>query len=339
MKNKIYSLLFYNLFFKRIGACLLNSSWFVNNFVYQSFIRLYIKKIINKYRLAPNNVIIENTNFCNSRCLMCPHNIMKRKQGVMDEKLFKKIIDECVQNKINKIVLHNFGEPLMDKNFVARIKYAKSKGIADVGTSTNASLLSKTLSEEIIASGLDGINFSLDAFSKNAYEKIRIGLPYDKVMKNVKEFISIRNRLGKKKPFVIVDLIETEFNKNETKPFIKRWKNLADKVNITTLHTWGGSFKDQAGEEKFHFKNQKIIREPCRFLWTDMVINWDGRVSACCQDYEANMVVGDINKTSLKEIWQGKTLESLRENHLQGNYSKIPMCNFCDYRSVWWLFK
>ena len=91
--------------------------------------------------------------------------------------------------------------------------------------------------------------------------------------------------------------------------------------------------------EKFHFRNSQVRREPCRFLWTDLVINWNGEVPACCQDYEGSMVVGDANLLSLKEIWNGRLLQNLRTKHLENKMDQIPLCKVCDYRSVWWLFK
>lgn len=339
LRESLYSLLFYNTFFKKIGIKLLNSPRFVNNFFYQFVFNRYIQSVILKYRKAPNTVVVENTNFCNSACVFCPHSVMKRKQGVMDKKLFRKIVDECVSLGVSHLSIHNFGEPLMDKDFMNKVRYAKKKGLFWVGTSTNGKLLTKSLSEEIILSGLDGINFSLDAFSKTAYEKIRIGLPFEKVIENVKQFIELRHKLKKDNPMIVVDFVENEFNKNEIKKFVAEWRNLADKVNISTLHTWGGIYGGKAGKESFHFENLRVKKEPCRFLWTDMVINWDGRVSACCQDYEAKMVIGDVATQSLKDIWQGEVLNKLREKHLSGKMTDIPLCSKCDYRSVWWLFK
>ncbi len=337
-RESFYDLLFYNPFFKRLAISFLNSPLIGNNFLYQYFNNKNIKRVMDKYKKAPSLVVIENTNLCNSHCSMCPHDVMKRKQGVMAMNLFKKIIDDCAEIGVDHITLHNFGEPLIDKDFVSRVKYAKSKGISYVGTSTNGALLTTAISKQIIESGLDAINFSLDAFSKEAYQKIRVGLPYEKVMKNVKEFIDIRRNLGVRKPKIIVDMIETKFNQNERANFIAEWQNSVDKVNITTLHSWGGSFKDRAGKGDLHSSLNKIKREPCRFLWTDMVILWNGQISACCQDYDGRLIVGDLTKNSLSEIWRGKILETLRKSHLKGDYSQVSVCNLCDYRSVWWLF-
>lgn len=339
MREKLYKLLFFNFFVKRLAIQLLNSARFVNNPLYQYFLERQIDSVARRYEKCPNIVMIENTNICNSRCSMCPHEVMKRGQGVMSEDLYRKIIGQCAEWGVDKIGLHGFGEPLIDKDFPERIKYAKDKGIAHVGTSSNGSLMSESLAEALILAGLDEINFSLDAVSQSAYEKMRVGLPYEKTMANVKRFIDLRNSLGRSKPFVIVDLIETDFNRGEATEFKKRWEGLADRVNITTLHAWGGSYNDKAGKGIFHTLLPKIKRDPCRFLWTDMVVTWDGRVSACCQDYESHLVMGDAKTTNLKDIWQGSALSQLRETHRFRKFGKVPLCGVCNYRSVWWLFR
>ncbi len=339
MRDKLYSLLFYNVYAKKLAVYLLNAGWFVNNPLYRQLHNRYVAAVINRYREVPNVVVIENTNVCNSHCFMCPHDELHRPLGVMSLDLFKKVVDQCALLGVSKISLHGFGEPLTDRIFPERVKYAKEKGIPHVGTTSNGALMTKDLAEAVILAGLDQINFSLDAVSPEAYGKIRVGLPFKTVMENVREFIGLRNRLGRTKPLVTVDLIENQHNQGETKAFINRWQGIADLVNITTLHTWAGSYKEKVGSGQLHHQNRFIKREPCRFLWTDLVVNWDGRVSACCQDYEATMVVGDLQTTPLKEVWQGDVLNHLRGIHLKGRMEEIPLCQICDYRSVWWLFR
>ena len=335
----MYNRIFYNKYVKKFGLKLLNSPLLVNNILYQTIQKQYIKNIIDRYKNKPNIVVIENTNLCNYQCALCPHSQLKRKMGVMNENLFKKIIDEASQLGVKKIAIHGFGEPAIDQNLSQRIAHAKSKGIKHVGTSSNGSLMTKELARKIILSGLDEINFSLDAYSQAAYAKMRSGKFYHQVMNNVERFISIRNKLKQTKPLVVVDFIKSKHNYQEVDKFYKKWLGLADHINITTPHSWGGAFKEEAGERSFHSRRTNIKREPCRFLWTDLVVNWDGRVSACCQDYEASLVVGDLNLNSIKEIWQSEKLENLREIHLNNKADAIPLCRRCDYRSLWWLFK
>lgn len=344
VKNKLstreflYNTIFYNSWIKKILVSLLNSNSFVDNPIYRFFNKINVQNVIDKYIEKPNFVFIENTNLCNSHCVVCPHYRMKRDQGIMGWDLYKKIIDQCCKIKIENISLQGFGEPFMDKEFIKKLAYAKATGFKHVGTSTNGSLLNKKISDQLVDLELDEINFSLDANSRKVYEQVRKGLPYDKVMNNVYELIDIRDKLKKNKPKVIVDFIEMKYNQQEKNDFVNRWGKAVDRVNITTLHSWGGGFKEKAGKNSLHSRSD-IHREPCRFLWTDMYINWDGRVNACCQDFESKLIIGDINKNSVKEIWKGKTINNLRKLHLEGKADEISLCRKCDYHSVWWLFK
>ena len=56
-----------------------------NVVLHHRFSRLYM----------PSCIYLETTNVCNAHCIMCPHDKMQRPRGHMDERLFRKIIDQC----------------------------------------------------------------------------------------------------------------------------------------------------------------------------------------------------------------------------------------------------
>ena len=104
----------------------------------------------------PRIVHPENINICNSKCVMCPYPLMTRKKGLMSNKLYKKIVDECVQhNEFRELWLYMFGEPLLDKDIFKKIMYAKRKGVPIVFLSTNASVLDENKAKKMIESGHD----------------------------------------------------------------------------------------------------------------------------------------------------------------------------------------
>ena len=106
---------------------------------------------------------IESTNICNAKCVFCPRDEMHRKQGVMSFELFKKVVDECVELGITHVRVHNYGEPFMDRQLVEKVRYAKQKGIQEVGMISNGSLITEQVARGMIEAGLDAINISVDA--------------------------------------------------------------------------------------------------------------------------------------------------------------------------------
>ena len=74
----------------------------------------------------PEIVQIEATNICNAKCTFCPRDDMKRRQGIMDMALYRKVVDECAALGIGHVRMHNYGEAFVDKRLPEKITYAKS---------------------------------------------------------------------------------------------------------------------------------------------------------------------------------------------------------------------
>ena len=122
----------------------------------------------------PDIVQIESTNLCNAKCVFCPRDEMHRQQGVMEMGLFQKIVDECAALGITHVRMHNYGEPFLDKQLVEKVRYAKSRGIAEVGMISNGSLITEELARGMIDAGLDAINISVDAGGRETFERTRL---------------------------------------------------------------------------------------------------------------------------------------------------------------------
>ena len=118
--------------------------------------------------ILPEIVQIESTNLCNAKCVFCPRDEMHRKQGVMSFDLFKKVVDECVELNITHVRVHNYGEPFMDRQLVEKVRYAKQKGIREVGMISNGSLITEQAARGMVEAGLDAINISVDAAGRRS---------------------------------------------------------------------------------------------------------------------------------------------------------------------------
>lgn len=326
----------YNYSTKKIVNYFLSKKIVIQNKSYQFFLKKKINSVINKYRQTPYSLRIENTNVCNGKCFMCPYPIMKRKKGTMSKELYKKIIKETQQLKIKYLNLHNFGEPLVDKYFVWRVKYAKSKNIQRISTNTNGTLLTQKLARDIIKSGLDDLYISVDAATKKTYQKIRIGLNYDLVQKNIKYLVKLKKQLKSTKPKIILDFLEFNLNKHETNKFINKWKKIVDQVCISQIHDWSNKKNLNIGLPINNYV--EFSQSPCRLPFTEMLINWDGTVSLCCQDIEGEVILGDITKDSISDIWKSKKYQKIREAHLKLKTNKLKLCQNCKLRTFWWTF-
>ena len=104
----------------------------------------------------------------------------------------QEIIDEGAKNGLRAIRLNYINEPLIRKDIIKFIEYAKKAGILDIYLSTNGSLLTEKIIRELINSGLTRLQVSIDATTKETFNKIRQGGNFDAVVRNTLNFIKIR---------------------------------------------------------------------------------------------------------------------------------------------------
>src|SRR5690349_2766526 len=117
----------------------------------------------------PEIVQIEATNMCNAKCVFCPRDEMHREEGIMSMELYRKIVDECAALGITHVRMHNYGEAFLDRNLVDKIRYAKDRGIREVGLISNGSLITDRVAQGMIDAGLDAINISVDASGRDVF--------------------------------------------------------------------------------------------------------------------------------------------------------------------------
>lgn len=82
--------------------------------------------------------------------------------------------------------------------------------------------------------------------------------------------------------------------------------------------------------------NAEALREPlklsCILPFDEIVVTANGKVSICCQDLEFENAVGNLNETTLGEIWFGPEMTRLRQDLKNSDRSQNPLCAGCDYR-------
>jgi radical SAM protein with 4Fe4S-binding SPASM domain len=264
----------------------------------------------------PDIVQIESTNLCNAKCVFCPRDEMHRRQGVMDMDLFKKVVDECADLGITHVRVHNYGEPFLDKQLVEKVRYAKSRGIAEVGMISNGSLIDEPIAQGMIDAGLDAINISVDASGKEVFESTRLNLEYDVVIRNIETLVRLRKASGRVRPKLILSFVRQN-NSADEHDFIEHWRTIADKVHITDLHNWAGTLNATSD-----------VNYPCYRMWQTFTVLWDGRVSLCCADFDGRHILGDLRTSTIADIWNGPAYREVRRQHLESGGPEI--CRSCD---------
>lgn len=193
----------------------------------------------------PLHIIIETTNVCNLKCIMCYSRYTKLNYGYMGLETFKRLIDECASYKVPSLKISYGGEPLIHPNFLEMLEYASKKNVFyEMSFLTNATLLTKEKTDRILDLNLSEVIFSVDAFKKETYERIRVNSSYETVMNNINYFLDEKKRRGLKTPLVRIQLVKLKFNKDELGDFVTYWKPKVDYITMNDFIRPHGCVED-----------------------------------------------------------------------------------------------
>lgn len=280
---------------------------------------------IVKLPYLPLDVIIEPTAHCNLKCIICSHHEgLKRPKGFMDMQLYRRIIEQ-VRGLRPRVTLHFGGEPLLHKNLADMVRIARGHGCY-TRIHTNATLLTDGKSRELLDAGLDELSFSFDGSGKEDYERIRAGAKYEATLENITRLLSLKKARGSSRPYTILQKIAVDGTQDMAKlrENEKAFDGLPiDEFKYIPIHNWAGEYDSQ-------FVPTPGDYSPCFYLWYRMVVTWDGLVISCCNDMEGKIVLGDLNKEGVRQIWNGERMMNLRKQFVRGEYSKLDPCRDCD---------
>lgn len=293
------------------------------------------KEKISKLPEFPRYIDIELTNYCNFRCLMCPTGTSsaKRKKGMMDDSTYYKIINEIKPYK-TPLRFIRWGEPSLHPKFLDYIKLAKSIG-SIVHINTNGSKMDEEMMDELLKIPLDSIKFSFQGIDRKTFKEMRNIDFYDSLIECIKGLYTKRG--NRKYPYIHVSTTITYETEEQVKEFKENVSKFVDLVTVgrTVLEHVHPENAKLSKEEMETFKilrqKESVIKKhhECPEVFDKLSINWDGSVSACCADYDNMMIVGNLEKNSLREIWTSEKMMFYREMLANMKHDDLELCKMC----------
>lgn len=280
----------------------------------------------------PNRITVELTNQCNVSCTFCPRQSVDMKIGFMSMELYKKIIDEASDHLPVKLVIFFRGESLLHPEFIECVKYAKDKEIGPIQYATNAFELTNDMADKLLETGIDFISFSLDTLDPEIYRKSRLCGNLDISRDNViylSKKCDEKRKKGLQVPTLQVSTVEIEEYMPEQGKFIEFWKKYVDIVRVYYEHDDNGKFRNV--EVQRLLEEEVPERKPCRKLFTDLLVYWDGQLALCNYDWRGGLQGLNLNKMTIEEAWNSKLYEQLREAHNNGEIADDIMCQNCQH--------
>lgn len=280
--------------------------------------------------LPPREVFLEVTAHCNIKCPMCPVTTgLERPRGTMKYELFEKILDD-VAGIVPHMSLFLAGEPLLHKRIFDMIAAASQRGIF-TRIHTNALLLNEAKIQDVFESGLDELSFSFDGPTKERYDRVRVAGDYEQCIALIKRVQQVKRERGSAKPFTRIQIIyfqgeDPDEQRREMKAIFQ--ENLPDELSVVPAHSWAGEsqefvrYRDNVGD----LSKLSI----CHMPWDRMAITWDGNVVACCNDFLAKHINGNVQERPVLDVWNSQPYQELRRRVSKKDYENLEVCKGCD---------
>ena len=319
---------------------------------------------------GPFFVSVDVTQRCNLRCIGCRFHspeISLRQQDTAGQdvsyELVLRLCDELKSLGGWRLIFIGQGEPLLHPRLVEMIAAAKAAGL-EVFLISNGTLLGGPMAAALVASGLDRIQVSLWASSREEYERNHPGTPgtmYDKVLRGLDLVAAEKTAQRKRRPYVV---LHHPLGRN-THPHLERFAAVAraarcDAISFGawlshrgTLNAHGVPPEEEAplrraledlrlklrGQPLQHNIAQVLERyesggavwrsTPCYIGWIDARVQTNGTVVPCGG---CSLPVGNVSVSRLADIWNGPAYRDFRQRTrtCQGLEALGPSCD-CEF--------
>ena len=311
--------------------------------------------ICNNYQPDPvllNSIYIEITDACNLNCSFCPCGKQQppvKARTFMGTALFERCIQQAALHAEN-VYFHILGEPTLHPGFVHYLKALEATSLK-LNLTTNGTTIARVGKHMLQSKALRQVNFSTHAYGElnpaHAREHLQDVLDFCQMALVARPDLYINLRLWNAgdfpnahsqkewNRFLIEQVTKTFENDQNSVPdlehFCSRHKSFPVKGRLY-LHR-DSRFEWPKLDEKalrIQTSDERYVEGTCHALDTHVGILHDGRVVACCLDYEGKITLGNLHEQDLSEILKNPLALSLREG-FQKRELRHSLCKSCTF--------
>jgi radical SAM protein with 4Fe4S-binding SPASM domain len=295
---------------------------------------------------SPVDVSIEMAAACDMACTYCywsdPKNIPFT-SGIMNVDLALKIVNQSADLGVHSLKFNYRGEGTLNHNYTRVTKFAKhlAKGSTFIDRLANSNFKFHPKRRDDIFEGLSNltkVKVSYDSFIPEVFDAQRAGGNHKLTTENITMFYNHPLR-RKSETEMVIQAVRTKLNKDEDieSEVKKRWPE----ASVSIRDMVGGRVEKDLSSFEGRRRDEKS-RQSCNQAHVRLMIHWDGRVGACCPAIKNDLIIGDINKQSVYEIFNSYEAKRLRTELLSGKAFEREPCKSCSsfesykgFKSVW----
>lgn len=261
-------------------------------------------------------IYIEITNICNLSCSFCIQNT--RQKQYMTKDSFQEILKK-IQPYTKYLYFHVLGEPCIHPNINEFIQIAKHSFFINI--TTNGYLIHKLEDKAPIRQ----LNISLHSYHpkyKKTLEEYMQNI-FQKINTLSNTYISFRFWVDSPYNQSILSILNKQYHKNIS---LEQLKNLSSiQLQNKVFLNPANSFLWPDLENSYYEENGN-----CYGTIDHIAILVDGTIIPCCLDTKANINLGNIFTSTLKEIQNSEKYQIIQKGFLK-NKRVEELCKHCNF--------
>lgn len=295
---------------------------------------------------TPMSILVSPIDYCNIKCIFCPFHGPTAEDSREKEKMslgmFEKLADQMAEfpRPIKTMIFCGRGEPTLHEELPEMIHMAK-KTVDSIRLTTNGINLSPALNKRLIEAGLDYMKISVPAIdTQTAFDITGVRIDFKQYVENIRNLY-----LNKPSSMTIYCKISNialggdggGHNPALEEQFYSMFDDVCDYCFIENIAPVKSN-PTQETLEKMGIKNfndQNIYGLPgvettkpiCERLFYHFTVMTNGDVFPCDLNVSDSLLLGNIQKTTLRNIWNGDILKNLRIAFVKGDTP--PSCSDC----------
>jgi radical SAM protein with 4Fe4S-binding SPASM domain len=269
---------------------------------------------------------IGTTGTCNASCVHCPTgkaSTSNSPRGTMPMPLFRKIIDGILDEGVavdSHIGFGLFGDGLVDPLVVERARYLHQR-LPDVVFSVNTNGAAyNSAKHKVLFPYVTLIALHCESLTPETYDYLMTPLRAKNVFPKYEQIL--RDFPGK----VRVSVPVSRANRDEL-PMIREWFMARGAKEVVF-----DPMASRCAEDRSLF--DKLSLAPGRVrcgaeVASDLIVDCDGAVLTCCQDFAREHPVGNLMIETFRETLTNFARRNFVQQMVDGKHDEIPTCSRC----------
>lgn len=287
---------------------------------------------------TPFSIIIEPTTFCNLKCKFCLHSFTRDDMvnsghvfQKMSGEIFQKVVDQIKMfpQSIKSINFAGVGEPLLHEDLTKMIRQLKNTGrVITISIISNGLNLSKSLSDDLVNSGVDSLKISLNGLTDESYyDNCGVRLDFNKFYAEIRYLYE-----NKKNMKLGIKILDSCLRRNEEVLFYEMFGDYCDEISIEKTVPLYDELSYENLITDCSLSRYELTRKIriCPSPFFRISVRSTGIIMLCCPYNGLELDGMNVNQNCLIDCWNSEMHRTILHNILAEKYEGLTnKCKKC----------